>query len=70
MNAFKPFFKPLPFPLLCFLFWQDHLEGLEAEKEELGQQIDCLLLKNRDLLQLKMSLGMEVSTYRYAQGHL
>ncbi|CAK6974994.1 nestin [Scomber scombrus] len=43
---------------------QDHLEGLEAEKGELGQQIDCLLLKNRDLLQQKMSLGMEVSTYR------
>lgn len=43
---------------------QDHLEGLEVEKEELGQQIDQLLLKNRGLLQLKMSLGLEVSTYR------
>ncbi|XP_070768444.1 nestin [Enoplosus armatus] len=43
---------------------QEHLEGLEAEKEELGQQIDGLLLENRRLLQLKMSLGLEVATYR------
>ncbi|XP_044064419.1 nestin [Siniperca chuatsi] len=43
---------------------QAHLEGLEAEKVELGQQIDCLLLENRRLLQLKMSLGLEVATYR------
>lgn len=52
--------------LLHFLFWQEHLEGLEAEKGELGQQIDGLLVENRRLLQLKMSLGLEVATYRYA----
>uniref|UniRef100_A0A4W6D306 IF rod domain-containing protein n=1 Tax=Lates calcarifer TaxID=8187 RepID=A0A4W6D306_LATCA len=44
---------------------QAHLEGLEAEREELGQQIDHLLLENRGLLQMKMSLGLEVATYRY-----
>ncbi|KAM3873515.1 nestin [Diretmus argenteus] len=43
---------------------QDHLEGLEVEKEELGQQIDALLMDNRGLLQMKMSLGLEVATYR------
>uniref|UniRef100_A0A3B4UTD2 Nestin-like n=2 Tax=Seriola dumerili TaxID=41447 RepID=A0A3B4UTD2_SERDU len=43
---------------------QAHMEGLEAEKEEVGQQIDHLLLENRGLLQLKMSLGLEVATYR------
>ncbi|GLD73354.1 nestin-like protein, partial [Lates japonicus] len=42
---------------------QAHLEGLEAEREELGQQIDHLLLENRGLLQMKMSLGLEVATY-------
>lgn len=52
--------------LFHFLFWQDRLDGLEAEKGELGQQIDHLLLENRRLLQLKMSLGVEVATYRYA----
>lgn len=52
--------------LFDFLFWQEHLSGLEAEKEELGQQIDHLLLENRGLLQVKMSLGLEVTTYRYA----
>ncbi|KAM7382884.1 hypothetical protein PAMP_002581 [Pampus punctatissimus] len=43
---------------------QDHLEGLEVEKEKLGRQIDRVLLENRGLQQLKMSLGLEVSTYR------
>ncbi|KAM7421593.1 hypothetical protein PAMA_015640 [Pampus argenteus] len=43
---------------------QDHLEGLEVEKKELGHQIDHVLLENRGLQQLKMSLGLEVSTYR------
>nr|XP_046256427.1 nestin [Scatophagus argus] len=43
---------------------QEHLEGLEAEKAELGQQVDHLLLENRGLLQVKMSLGLEVATYR------
>ncbi|XP_033497042.2 nestin [Epinephelus lanceolatus] len=43
---------------------QEHLEGLEAEKEELGQQIDHITLENRGLLQQKTSLGLEVATYR------
>lgn len=54
------------FFLLDLLFWQEHLTGLVAEKEELGQQIDHLLLENRGLLQAKTSLGLEVATYRYA----
>ncbi|XP_045898074.1 nestin-like isoform X1 [Micropterus dolomieu] len=45
---------------------KEHLEGLEADKEELGQQTDCLPLENQLLLQLKMSLGLEVATHRYA----
>ena len=36
------------------------------EREELGQQIDRLVLENRGLLQTKTSLGLEVATYRYA----
>ncbi|XP_029306604.1 nestin [Cottoperca gobio] len=43
---------------------QEHWEGLEMEKEELGQNIDHLLLENRGLLQQKVSLSLEVSTYR------
>ncbi|KAF7644372.1 hypothetical protein LDENG_00223070 [Lucifuga dentata] len=43
---------------------QEHLRDLETEKEELGQQIDRLVGENRGLLQLKMSLGLEVATYR------
>ncbi|XP_060936909.1 nestin [Limanda limanda] len=43
---------------------QAHLEDLEAEREDLGRQIERLLLENRGLLQMKMSLGLEVSTYR------
>ncbi|XP_064801719.1 nestin [Oncorhynchus masou masou] len=43
---------------------QAHLEVLEMEKGELGNQIDALLTKSRGLVQLKMSLGMEVATYR------
>ena len=62
-NAFVPFFNCFPF-LFHFLFWQEHLEGLEVEKEELGGQIDHLILENRGLLQQKMSLGLEVATYR------
>uniref|UniRef100_A0A3B5AUC5 Nestin n=1 Tax=Stegastes partitus TaxID=144197 RepID=A0A3B5AUC5_9TELE len=45
---------------------QEHLDGLEAEKEEMGQQTDHILKENRGLLQLQMSLGLEVATYRYA----
>ncbi|XP_045064603.1 nestin-like isoform X2 [Coregonus clupeaformis] len=41
-----------------------HLEVLEMEKGALGDQIDTLLIESRGLLQLKMSLGMEVATYR------
>lgn len=33
---------------------------------ELGHQIDHLLQENHSLMQLKMSLGLEVATYRYA----
>ncbi|KAG7233420.1 hypothetical protein INR49_007029 [Caranx melampygus] len=43
---------------------QAHLEGLEVEKEEVGLHIDRVLQENRSLLQMKMSLGLEVSTYR------
>ncbi|XP_008429055.1 nestin [Poecilia reticulata] len=42
----------------------EHLEELEVEKVELGQQIDHLLQENHSLMQMKMSLGLEVSTYR------
>lgn len=35
------------------------------EKEQLGHQIDHLLQENRSLMQMKMSLGLEVATYRY-----
>ncbi|XP_014324787.1 nestin [Xiphophorus maculatus] len=41
-----------------------HLEELEVEKVELGQQIDHLLQENHSLMQMKMSLGLEVATYR------
>ncbi|XP_030604917.1 nestin [Archocentrus centrarchus] len=43
---------------------QEHLEALEVEKQELGHQIDHIVMENRGLLQLKMSLGLEVATYR------
>ncbi|XP_013880015.1 nestin [Austrofundulus limnaeus] len=43
---------------------QEHLEDLEMEKEKLAQQIAHLLQENRSLMQLKMSLGQEVTTYR------
>ncbi|XP_070958577.1 nestin-like [Oncorhynchus clarkii lewisi] len=42
---------------------QAHLDVLEMEKGALGNQIDTLLTESRGLLQLKMSLGMEVATY-------
>lgn len=47
--------------LSCF---QEHLLGLEAEKAELGQQINHLQLEKRDLLHAKTSLSLEVATYR------
>ncbi|MED6269745.1 hypothetical protein CHARACLAT_002779 [Characodon lateralis] len=43
---------------------QEHLEYLEVEKVKLGQQIDHLLQENQSLMQLKMSLGLEVAAYR------
>ncbi|KAK2909755.1 nestin [Channa argus] len=43
---------------------QEHMEGLEVEKEEVGQQIDHILHENRQLMQMKMSLSLEVQTYR------
>lgn len=44
--------------------FQDHLMGLEAERDQLGRQIHHLQLENRDLLQVKTSLSLEVATYR------
>lgn len=38
--------------------------GLEAERAELGQEIHHLQQQNRDLLNVKMSLSLEVTTYR------
>ncbi|XP_038148327.1 nestin [Cyprinodon tularosa] len=43
---------------------QEHLEELEVEKLEVSQQIDDLLQENQNLMRLKMSLGLEVATYR------
>nr|XP_020512286.1 nestin-like [Labrus bergylta] len=48
---------------------QEHLEGLEAEREQLGEQIEQILVENRGLLQAKMSLGLEVVTYRALLDH-
>uniref|UniRef100_A0A667ZHB6 IF rod domain-containing protein n=1 Tax=Myripristis murdjan TaxID=586833 RepID=A0A667ZHB6_9TELE len=45
---------------------QLQVRGLEVQRDELGQQIDRLVLDNRSLVQLKMSLGLEVATYRYS----
>ncbi|XP_063055395.1 nestin [Engraulis encrasicolus] len=43
---------------------QAHVEALEEEKTKIGQQIDDLIIESRTLLKLKMSLGLEVATYR------
>ncbi|XP_059195375.1 nestin [Centropristis striata] len=43
---------------------QEHLQGLEVEREDLGEQIQHIVLENRGLLQQKMALGLEVATYR------
>ncbi|XP_029481113.2 nestin [Oncorhynchus nerka] len=48
---------------------QAHLKVLEMEKGALGNQIDTLLTESRGLMQLKMSLGMEVATYRALLDH-
>lgn len=52
--------------LLHFPSWQEHLAALEAERATLAQQMERLVQENHDLLQAKMSLGLEVATYRYA----
>ncbi|KAG9345290.1 hypothetical protein JZ751_009836 [Albula glossodonta] len=44
--------------------FQAHLDSLENEKVALGDQISVILEDRRNLLQLKMSLGLEVATYR------
>ncbi|KAA8579072.1 hypothetical protein FQN60_018813 [Etheostoma spectabile] len=51
---------------------QEHLESLEAEKEELGQRIHRAALENRGLLQQKTSLGLEdgaVENFRPKEVH-
>ncbi|KAF4103115.1 nestin [Onychostoma macrolepis] len=44
--------------------FQDQVDALELEKDSLGQQIDSLMVDRQNLLQVKMSLGLEVATYR------
>ncbi|XP_048880611.1 nestin isoform X44 [Brienomyrus brachyistius] len=41
-----------------------HLEALESEKAELSNQTAAILKDRHNLLQLKLSLGLEVATYR------
>ncbi|XP_051574323.1 nestin-like isoform X2 [Myxocyprinus asiaticus] len=43
---------------------QAQVDALEVEKGSLGQQIDSLMVDRQNLLQVKMSLGLEVATYR------
>ncbi|XP_052002369.1 nestin-like [Xyrauchen texanus] len=43
---------------------QAQVDTLEVEKGSLGQQIDSLMVDRQNLLQVKMSLGLEVATYR------
>ncbi|KAI2655176.1 Nestin [Labeo rohita] len=43
---------------------QAQVDALELEKDNLGQQIDSLMVDRQNLLQVKMSLGLEVATYR------
>ncbi|KAI9999909.1 hypothetical protein NQD34_011752, partial [Periophthalmus magnuspinnatus] len=44
---------------------QEHLEALERERHTLAQKMDQLLQENRGLVQMKMSLSLEVATYRF-----
>ncbi|XP_026140658.1 nestin [Carassius auratus] len=44
--------------------FQAQVDALEMEKDSLGQQIDSLMVDRQNLLQVKMSLGLEVATYR------
>ncbi|XP_035261623.1 nestin isoform X1 [Anguilla anguilla] len=43
---------------------QAHLESLEGEKANMRDQISDILDDRHNLMQLKMSLGLEVATYR------
>ncbi|KAK7157825.1 hypothetical protein R3I93_009120 [Phoxinus phoxinus] len=43
---------------------QAQVDALEMEKDSLGQQIDNMMVDRQNLLQVKMSLGLEVATYR------
>uniref|UniRef100_A0AAY4DQW5 IF rod domain-containing protein n=1 Tax=Denticeps clupeoides TaxID=299321 RepID=A0AAY4DQW5_9TELE len=43
---------------------QTHVEALEAEKVDLGAQINELIKEKHGLLNMKMSLSLEVATYR------
>ncbi|XP_077070622.1 nestin [Siphateles boraxobius] len=43
---------------------QAQIDALEMEKDSLGQQIDSMMVDRQNLLQVKMSLGLEVATYR------
>ncbi|KAA0703365.1 Nestin [Triplophysa tibetana] len=44
--------------------FQAKVDALEEEKDTLGQEIDSLMMDRQNLLQVKMSLGLEVATYR------
>ncbi|KAI7806433.1 nestin [Triplophysa rosa] len=44
--------------------FQAKVDALEVEKDSLGQEIDSLMMDRQNLLQVKMSLGLEVATYR------
>nr|XP_055066148.1 nestin [Misgurnus anguillicaudatus] len=43
---------------------QAQVDALEMEKETLGQEIGSLMVDRQNLLQVKMSLGLELATYR------
>ncbi|XP_051577927.1 nestin-like [Myxocyprinus asiaticus] len=44
--------------------FQAQVDALEVEKDRLGQQINSLMEDKQNLLQVKISLGLEVATYR------
>lgn len=50
---------------MCHTSVQAQVNALEVEKETLGQEIGSLMMDRQNLLQVKMSLGLEVATYRY-----
>ncbi|XP_052000518.1 nestin-like [Xyrauchen texanus] len=45
-------------------YLQAQVDALEEEKDRLGQQINRLMEDKQNLLQVKISLGLEVATYR------